>query len=73
VGGIPEIVRDGDTGLLVPHGDADALAMALLSLLDDPSLAARLAERARALVRGEFSLASFRQRSRALYRSLLAG
>jgi glycosyltransferase involved in cell wall biosynthesis len=73
VGGIPEVVRDGDTGLLVPHGDADALATALLSLLDDPSLAARLAERAKALVRGEFSLASFRQRSRALYRSLLAG
>jgi glycosyltransferase involved in cell wall biosynthesis len=73
VGGIPEIVRDGDTGLLVPPGDADALAAALLSLLDDPSLAARLATRARALVQGEFSLASFRQRSRALYRSLFAG
>jgi glycosyltransferase involved in cell wall biosynthesis len=71
VGGIPEIVRHGDTGLLVPHGDADALATALLSLLDDPALSARLARNAEALVRGEFSLASFQQRSRALYRELL--
>lgn len=73
VGGIPEIVRDGDTGLLVPHADSAALARALLSLLDDPSLAARLGANGRALVRGEFSLAQFRERSRSLYRSVLDG
>jgi glycosyltransferase involved in cell wall biosynthesis len=36
VGGIPEIVADGDTGLLVPPGDTDALSKAILRLLDDP-------------------------------------
>ena len=71
VGGIPEIVRDNDTGLLVPHEHPAALARALLSVLEDPELAARLAGNARSLVHGEFSLQSFQARSRALYRSLL--
>lgn len=40
--GIPEIVVDGETGLLVPPGDSAALAAALLRLLGDPAQAARL-------------------------------
>ncbi|MFW3168582.1 glycosyltransferase [Geodermatophilus sp. CPCC 206100] len=47
VGGIPEVVRDGATGLLVPPGDADALAAALDRLVADPDLRARLAAGAR--------------------------
>jgi glycosyltransferase involved in cell wall biosynthesis len=42
-GGIPDIVIDGDTGLLVPPGDVLALAGALGRLMDDPGLARRLA------------------------------
>jgi glycosyltransferase involved in cell wall biosynthesis len=42
-GGITDIVIDGRTGLLVPPGDADALAAALARLMDDPREAARLA------------------------------
>ena len=52
-GGLPEIVRDGETGLLVPPGDAAALARALRSLADDP-------ERRR--VMGELAAADARER-----------
>ncbi|MGF1611691.1 MAG: glycosyltransferase, partial [Kiloniellales bacterium] len=49
-GGVPAVVRDGETGLLAAEGDADAFAAALTALLDDPSrraaLAAAAAERA---------------------------
>lgn len=41
VGGVPEIVRDGENGLLVPRRDAEALASALTALGSDPELAAQ--------------------------------
>ena len=50
VNGIPELVQDGVTGLLVPPGRPDLLADALQRLLSDPDLRARLADRARARV-----------------------
>jgi glycosyltransferase involved in cell wall biosynthesis len=46
-GGVPEIVSDEESGLLVPPGDADALAAAICRLLADPALALRLAESGR--------------------------
>ena len=46
VGGVPEIVRDGENGLLVPAGDADALAAAIRRLMDDADLRDRLARAA---------------------------
>ncbi len=55
VGGIPEIIEHGKTGLLVPPGDAPALADAVNSLLDDPEMAKRLAETARRRVIERFS------------------
>ena len=42
VGGVPELVEDGQNGLLVPQGDERALAQALLRLVRDPALNARL-------------------------------
>ncbi|MGY3038765.1 glycosyltransferase involved in cell wall biosynthesis [Rhodanobacter sp. TND4EL1] len=50
VGGNGEIVRDGDTGRLVPARDPDALAHAMLDLLQDPARAAMLAQAARSWV-----------------------
>jgi len=56
VSGIPEVLRDGDTGLVVPEGDATAIADAVERLLDDPALGARLGTAARAFVTDEFDL-----------------
>jgi spore coat protein SA len=47
VGGIPEVVEDGVTGILVPPEDPVALADAVRSLLDDPALARRMGEAGR--------------------------
>ncbi|MFP4451254.1 MAG: glycosyltransferase, partial [Rhodosalinus sp.] len=57
IAGIPELVRDGETGLIVPPGEAGALAEALGRLLDDAPLRQRLAEAGRAAVEAEFNLA----------------
>jgi glycosyltransferase involved in cell wall biosynthesis len=54
LGGITDIVRDGETGLLVPPGDPDALAGALQRLALDSTLAGRLGEAGRARVAGAF-------------------
>ena len=47
VGGIPDVVADGETGVLVPPGDASALADALVRVLTDRALAERLGAEAR--------------------------
>ena len=55
-GGIPELVADGETGVLVPPGDSRALAGALRALLDDHVAREEMARRALAEVRARFSL-----------------
>jgi glycosyltransferase involved in cell wall biosynthesis len=55
VGGTPELVVDGETGLLVPPRDPEALAAALRRLLEDPELARRLGEAGRARVAERFT------------------
>ena len=50
--GLRDSVRHGDTGFLVPHGDAAALAVRMIELSDTPSLVARLGERARRFAEG---------------------
>jgi glycosyltransferase involved in cell wall biosynthesis len=54
--GIPELVEDGVSGLLVPPGDAAALADALRRLNDDPSLRRRLGSAGREKVLEEFDV-----------------
>jgi glycosyltransferase involved in cell wall biosynthesis len=67
--GIPELVRDGETGLLVPERDPVALAAALERLVRDPALAARLADAGRRAVREQHD----RTRNVARLRALLTG
>ena len=72
VGGVPELVADGATGLLVPPGDPGALAAALDRLLADPALRRRLGAAARERVRTRFDLAGMREAHLALYARELA-
>ena len=72
IGGTDELVRDGDSGLLVPPGDADALAAALRRLLADDQLRAALARRARARVERDFTPDVMSQRVTSIYERLLA-
>ena len=46
ISGVPELVLDGKTGLLVPPRNAEALATAIEAILDDPERARRMASRA---------------------------
>jgi L-malate glycosyltransferase len=47
VGGVPELIDDGDTGLLYPVGDIEAMAEGALSLLNDPARLAAMREAGR--------------------------
>lgn len=71
VGGVPELVRDGDTGLLVPPGDVAAVGVALSKLIDDPALARHLVERGRAAL-GAFDVAAMIAATAELYEALAA-
>jgi glycosyltransferase involved in cell wall biosynthesis len=71
VGGIPEIVRDRETGLLYPHEDDEMLASALLSLLKSEEERERLARAGREFVRSNFSRERFALGIMNLYREVL--
>ena len=70
VGGLPEVVTDGDTGLLIPPRDADALAQALERLLADPAWARQLGANARDHVREHYSLERLGREINEIYASL---
>ena len=72
VGGIPEVVSDGETGLLVPSDDPGALAAALNALLADPGRATAMGERGRERAIADFSWPAIAAQTAALY-SELAG
>jgi glycosyltransferase involved in cell wall biosynthesis len=71
VGGTPEVVTDGVTGLLIPSRDAAALAEALERLLADPAGARALGNKAREHVRGHFSLECLGQEINEIYEELV--
>lgn len=72
VGGTPEALTDGETGLLVPPGDAPALAAAVIQLLDQPDLARRFGLAARRTIEDRFSIARMSESTERLYSELLA-
>lgn len=72
VGGIPEIVRHGETGLLARPRDAADLSHAMLTLADDPALRTRMAQAGDALIREEFEVGVQVHRVRAVYEACLA-
>jgi starch synthase len=70
VGGIPEVVLDAQTGLLVTPGDHELLAEAISSLVRDPARAAAMGELGRQRVEADFSWASIAAQTAALYTQL---
>ena len=73
VGGVAELVADGETGLLVPPSDPAALATALARVLDDRELSGRMGAAGRARARDRFDLAGLRAAHLELYARELSG
>jgi glycosyltransferase involved in cell wall biosynthesis len=72
IGGLPEVIAHEQTGLLVPPGDAVALATALRRLIDDEPFARALGERGRQSVRQRFSADAFYRQLRSLWDGVLS-
>lgn len=72
VGGNPEVVIDGESGLLFPAGDFNRLADRLLLLRQQPDMRARLSQQARRRVREEFSIDSMVRSYQEVYEGLTA-
>jgi mannosyltransferase len=71
-GAAEAVVSDGDTGLLVPVGDAAALAAAIETLMRDPARAEAIGKRGRAHVAAHFSIEAEAEKIAAVYRRVLA-
>ena len=73
VGGTPEAVVDGETGLLVPPRDPDGLAQAIARLLRDPELWRTMGQAGRRRVEQHFSVEQMVRQTERLYEELLSG
>lgn len=72
IGGIPELVRDGVTGMLVPAGEPRALAEALEHLVDRPDVGAAYGAAGREVVSKNFTLDQKVEKTLAIYEALLS-
>jgi N-acetyl-alpha-D-glucosaminyl L-malate synthase BshA len=71
-GGLPEVVRDGENGFLLPVGDVEGMARAALSLLEDPDRHRAFAQAARRWAVERFDQAAIVARYRSIYERTLA-
>ena len=71
IGGSPEVIRDGETGRLVPPNDAHALAAAIVATLRDPAHARAMARAGQAFVRQRLSIDAQMATTTGVYRELL--
>src|ERR1043166_10198184 len=69
-GGAPEVIEDGKTGYLVPHGDAGQLAAAVETLLANPALAQEIGRRGKQRVENEFRFPVFAKALKKILREL---
>jgi len=69
--GIPEVVLDGETGLLVVEGDSAELAVAIDRLLGDPQLRAQLGGRGREHIAEEYNMERQAERLCSIYHEIL--
>ncbi len=70
-GGVPEIVKDGHTGILVPMGDPEAMATAICKILTEPLLAAQMGNCGRERVKQHFTIQETAEKIVAVYGRLL--
>lgn len=70
--GMPELIADGETGVLVPPRNPEALGQAILRMLENPARAKAMARAGRKRVEAQFSLTAKLDRTEALYARLVA-
>lgn len=70
VGGLPEVVRHGETGLLVPPANPAALAKSIVWMLEHPGAAGEMVKKGREAVRKNFTAAVMARRTEELYRRI---
>ncbi|NTW05058.1 MAG: glycosyltransferase [Peptococcaceae bacterium] len=71
VGGLPEIVEHGSTGLLVPPADTAALAKSIVWIIDHPLEAREMAAAAKSVVEKKFTAAAMARKTEGIYQSMM--
>jgi glycosyltransferase involved in cell wall biosynthesis len=73
VGGNPELVKDNETGFLIPHQDRDALVHRIQQLLEDPGLRAEMGTKGHDRIKQSFSMKQMVSNYREIYQNLTTG
>jgi glycosyltransferase involved in cell wall biosynthesis len=71
-GGIPEIIQNGETGLLVPSADPKVLSNAIVQILTDSELSTHVAEKGKAMVNKKFTVSAMVEKNIDVYYQILA-